>query len=50
MTNPLEHFDSFDFVSNQDLESTYYEAVRDNDPDRELLEKEMCRRGLLGRC
>ena len=50
MTNPLEKFDAFEVISNIDLTGAYYEAVRDNDPDRELLEKEMEKRGLLGRC
>lgn len=46
----LEQFDAFDLVSNADLEEAYYQCVRENDPDREHLEKEMVRRGLLGSC
>lgn len=46
----LDKFDSFEFVSNTDLEDAYYQCVRENDPDLIWLEKEMEKRGLLGRC
>jgi len=45
----LEHFDAFELVSNEMLTDAYSEAVlRGDDPDLELLQNEMVKRGLLG--
>jgi hypothetical protein len=50
MYNPLEHFDAFEEVSNESLIEVYWEAARNKDIDLKLLETEMIKRGLLGRC
>lgn len=46
--HPLDRFDSFEGISNEELASVYYEALRESDLDLPWLEKEMQRRGLLG--
>jgi len=50
LTHPLEQFDSFDGISNEDLFAVYLETLRDQDPDLPWIEKECEKRGLLGRC
>jgi hypothetical protein len=48
--DPINQYDYFEFVTNKQLEEVYYQAVKFEDPDKDALEREMIRRGLLGRC